>query len=448
VWPYLPSVPAQVTQQLGQLAKSTGQDGEALQAMLEKAVTERAYVEIDGKPAPGYKYVTASDAEAALSLRRKEVHSRFLNMWARRVFVTPEQALVPLKERDALLASKFEDVSEKYNDLVDLVSRGKETYGERLAGTAAMDNWLLCREKQKVKDMFPPTEEEKEAVALAGQLEDRSYALDKLLGPALHPEGSRHRLKSEEAKALAQHLYTSDRYMYAEGMKLAKRYEEEEAELAEKLTKLYGSADGLLDAQRTPRTPLQHIQEHGKEAAARVANINTLKEQHKGNAYLEYALTREAAFHSDPTNIAFEEVLLPQLITERFAIEMNELAEVERKLDEAEEEEMWLLTLQQQSRHIHQHLEFDMPQAAYAHMDPILYKKLDWELTNGMDLLHHEAFQAADCEQGEYVKDQMGLENLSHHLLPLLRYRRKKFRQMLGHYPPELTALPTKRVVS
>ena len=29
------------------------------------------------------------------------------------------------------------------------------------------------------------------------------------------------------------HIY---RYMYAEGMKLAKRYEEEEAELAEKLT--------------------------------------------------------------------------------------------------------------------------------------------------------------------------------------------------------------------
>ena len=53
----------------------------------------------------------------------------------------------------------LQDVSEKYNDLVDLVSRGKETYGERLAGTAAMDNWLLCREKQKVKDMFPPTEE-------------------------------------------------------------------------------------------------------------------------------------------------------------------------------------------------------------------------------------------------------------------------------------------------
>jgi hypothetical protein len=33
------------------------------------------------------------------------------------------------------------------------------------------------------------------------------------------------------------------------------------------------------------------------------------------------------------------------------------------------------------------------------HMDPLLYKKLDWELTHGQDLLHHEAAQAADCEQ-------------------------------------------------
>jgi hypothetical protein len=32
-------------------------------------------------------------------------------------------------------------------------------------------------------------------------------------------------------------------------------------------------------------------------------------------------------------------------------------------------------------------------------MDPILYKKLDWELTHGQDLLHLEATQAADCEQ-------------------------------------------------
>lgn len=78
---------------------------------------------------------------------------------------------------------------------------------------------------------------------------------------------------------------------------------------------------------------------------------------------------------------------------------MAELDAEEAKLVEAEEEEAWLLTLQQQSRHIAQHIEFDLPQAAYAHMDPLLYKKLDWELTHGLDLLHHEAFQAADCEQ-------------------------------------------------
>jgi len=54
----------------------------------------------------------------------------------------------------------------------------------------------------------------------------------------------------------------------------------------------------------------------------------------------------------------------------------------------------------------------------------------------------HTHTQAADCEQGEYVKDQMGLENLSHHLLPLIRYRRAKARAARGYYAPELTALP------
>jgi hypothetical protein len=180
-----------------------------------------------------------------------------------------------------------------------------------------------------------------------------------------------------------------------------------------------------------------------------------------------------------------------QVITERFSIEMAELDEAERRLEEAEEEELWLLTLHQQARHMHvsrmegggylkqlgdsrrllktaeprhmpfqprnlspqlgvpqlllvsqpllrtslqapefskvsaalvcqvilvsprscacltpfpccvlqQHLEFDLPQSAVAHMDPILYKKLDWEVTHGHDLLHHEMFQAADCEQ-------------------------------------------------
>lgn len=196
---------------------------------------------------------------------------------------------------------------------------------------------------------------------------------------------------------------------------------------------------------------------------------------------------------------------------------MAELDAEEAKLIEAEEEELWMLTLQQQARHIAQHIEFDLPQSVVTHMDPLLYKKLDWELTHGQDLLHHEAAQAADCEQvrtgrgageqggggvlsvtrmllacvlpftlshssptlptshsqsshspshihplthlcrtlvtrhshlqGEFIKDQMGLEHLSHHFLPLLRYRRQKYRKTLGYYPPELSSVPVKAKV-
>ncbi len=39
---------------------------------------------------------------------QKKIHGRFVKLWAKRVLAMPEQALVPLKERDALLASKFE----------------------------------------------------------------------------------------------------------------------------------------------------------------------------------------------------------------------------------------------------------------------------------------------------------------------------------------------------
>jgi hypothetical protein len=46
--------------------------------------------------------------------------------------------------------------------------------------------------------------------------------------------------------------------------------------------------------------------------------------------------------------------------------------------------------------------------------------------------------------QGEFIKDQMGLEHLSHHFLPLLRYRRQKYRKQIGYYPPELSAVPVK----
>lgn len=440
-------LPAQVTDQLKSLEKAVGPTGAALKALMEKALADSAYVEEKGQRLPGFTYLSAADANKIVAERRKQVHNRWLNLWARRIMASPEQALVPLKERDGLLASKHEDVSPKYNALMALVSRGDKTYGERLSECAAMDSFLLRRSKQEVIDSFPPSAQETEAVELATKLGDKAWAMEHLLGPLLGAEGSSNRLKSEEARTFTEHMFTQDRYMYGEGMKLVKRYEEEEAELAEQLTKLTGSADGLLAAQRSPSTPMQRLASRQKEVAELVESLKAARAEAKGNAYKEYVLDKQLAFVVDPSNISFEELELPQLIQERLEIEMAELDAQEAKLVEAEEEELWMLTLQQQARHIAQHIEFDLPQSVVTHMDPLLYKKLDWELTHGQDLLHHEAAQAADCEQGEFIKDQMGLEHLSHHFLPLLRYRRQKYRKSLGYYPPELSAVPVKAKV-
>jgi hypothetical protein len=53
--------------------------------------------------------------------------------------------------------------------------------------------------------------QESEAVGLASKLEDKGWALEQLLGPTLCPEGSSNRLKSEEARAITEHMYTPDR---------------------------------------------------------------------------------------------------------------------------------------------------------------------------------------------------------------------------------------------
>ena len=37
-----------------------------------------------------------------------QVHERYLKLWAKKVVVSPESAVVPLKEVDYQLASKFE----------------------------------------------------------------------------------------------------------------------------------------------------------------------------------------------------------------------------------------------------------------------------------------------------------------------------------------------------
>jgi hypothetical protein len=427
------------------LAKAAGEGvASAVSAAVKGVVYE------NGKPVPGFAFLSAAEAQGRLSARRAEVHGRFLRMWARRLLATPEQALVPLKERDALLASKFEDVSPKYNALLDLVARGPEAYGDRLAGCEATDSFLLRRSKQAIAEMFPPTAQETEAAALASQLEDRAAALERLLGPALEPEGSPSRLKSEEAEALTEQLHAPGRFMHTEGLRLAARYAAEEAELAKRLRAAGGTGDRaeVLAAQREALTPAQRAARVAAGGGAQAKALAVLeseraKAQAEGDAYTAYALSRRIAFEKDPANVSHPEILFPRVAAERFAIEMAELDAADAALDEAEEEELWLLTLAAQSAHAARHLEFDLPQAAVAHMDPILYKKLDWETTHGHDLLHHEADQAADCEQGEYVRTQYGLENLSHHFLPLIRYRRQKWRKMHGSWPPELSKQQT-----
>lgn len=53
--------------------------------------------------------------------------------------------------------------------------------------------------------------QEQEAVALAKQLDDAGYALDKLLGPTMLPEGAPNRLKSDEVEQITEQLHTPDR---------------------------------------------------------------------------------------------------------------------------------------------------------------------------------------------------------------------------------------------
>lgn len=43
------------------------------QALLEKAVSEQSYVEVNGKPAPQFKYMNAAEAAQVLGNRRRQV---------------------------------------------------------------------------------------------------------------------------------------------------------------------------------------------------------------------------------------------------------------------------------------------------------------------------------------------------------------------------------------
>lgn len=54
-------------------------------------------------------------------------------------------------------------------------------------------------------------------------------------------------------------------------------------------------------------------------------------------------------------------------------------------IDDAEEEELWSLTLAAQLKHLQKHFGVDLPHGVIAHMDPLLIKKVDWETTNNLE---------------------------------------------------------------
>ena len=68
------------------------------------------------------------------------------------------------------------------------------------------------------------------------------------------------------------------------------------------------------------------------------------------------------------------------------------------------------------------HFGVDLPHGVLAHMDPILVKKIDYETTYGLD----DWDSVLEDTGSEYAKEQWGVEALSHHFLPLIRYRRAK----------------------
>jgi hypothetical protein len=66
-----------------------------------------------------------------------------------------QQAGLSTKTNKMSCLCGLQDVSDQYNSLIELVGRGPQTFGERLASCAAMDSFFLCRGKEEVKAMYP-----------------------------------------------------------------------------------------------------------------------------------------------------------------------------------------------------------------------------------------------------------------------------------------------------
>jgi hypothetical protein len=394
-------------------------------------------VEESGKVLEDFKFVSYSTAHKMIAARRAQVHERYLKLWAKKVLVSPESAVVPLKEVDYQLASKFDGVAPSYSDLLSSVSAGPKTFGQLMSESPAFKTFLLKREStDSVAAEFPATDADKQGAALAVKLEDPQAALEHVLGPELHPIGSGAFLISEQVKAITEHKYGPDRYLYKEGLKLAAKYAEEEKALAEALEAAYGPDVDVKAFQANPRTPVQTLLDHQKAVAARSSEFAAAK-QAAGDAYSSYAVTKKQQFLSDPSNVSFEEVLHPELVHELLEIELAELAQAEAAIDEAEEEELWALTLAAQLKHLKRHFGVDLPHGVLAHMDPILVKKIDFETTYGLD----DWDSVLEDTGSEYAKEQWGVESLSHHFLPLIRYRRAKARATSGKWDAEVAGV-------
>ncbi|GFR50416.1 hypothetical protein Agub_g12633 [Astrephomene gubernaculifera] len=422
----IPAVPASVKDSL---------PADAVEA-LTKAIADKVTVTENGKPVQGFQFVSKAVAAKVLAARRAEVHERYVKMWAKKVLVSPELAAVPLKDIDGQLASKFELLAPQYADLLQAATSGSKTLAERMSHHPALDSFLLKREKEAIKEDFPVSELEAAGAALAKELEaDPSAALERLLGPELQSGPLAGKPLSEVVAAVTAHKYSSDRYMYREGMKLAARYKAEEDALKGELKAVYGEDVDVARYQAQPRTPAQQVVDRLKELEARAAEFKAELEA-ADNAYLRYAAAKKQQVLTDPTNIAFDEVLYPGLVEELMDIELAELKEEEMKVDDAEEEELWMLTLSAQFRHIQKHFGVDLPHSVLAYMDPVLVKKIDWETTNGLE----DWDITLDDMGAEAAKEQWGMENLSHHFLPLIRYRREKARKQVGRFEAELVA--------
>jgi hypothetical protein len=70
---YSSCVTVQVTDSLKVLESTTGADGAALKAVMERAVADSSYVEEKGQKLTGFRYLSAAEANKIVAERRKQV---------------------------------------------------------------------------------------------------------------------------------------------------------------------------------------------------------------------------------------------------------------------------------------------------------------------------------------------------------------------------------------